>query len=86
VVATSGNIISASFLLVRESIAARVHCWIPLARIMSTALDTPSYIGSIVEELQGGLNGVEVVMFQRMDLLDGTIAYYVLEDISAVVD
>jgi hypothetical protein len=43
-----------------------------------------------MEELQGGLNGVEVVMFQRMDLLDSTIAYYVLlagsERISAAGD
>jgi hypothetical protein len=30
-----------------------------------------------MEELQGGLNVVEVVMFQRMDLLDSTIAHYV---------
>jgi hypothetical protein len=33
-----------------------------------------------MEDLQGGLNGVEVVMFQRMGLLDSTIAYYVAGD------
>jgi 5,10-methylene-tetrahydrofolate dehydrogenase/methenyl tetrahydrofolate cyclohydrolase len=44
---------------------------------MSTKLDTPSYIVTIMKELQGGLNGVEVVIFQRTDLVGGITAHYV---------
>jgi len=44
---------------------------------MSTVLDTPIYIFSIKEEFQGGLNGVEVVIFQRTDVVGGVTAYYV---------
>lgn len=37
-------------------------------------LDDPPYKENIAEGLQGGLNGVEAVLFQRMDLLDSTTA------------
>jgi hypothetical protein len=40
-------------------------------------LDIPSYMVSVMEELLGGLNGVEVVMFQRTDLVGGQTAHYV---------
>jgi len=51
---------------------------IELSAVYTTriVLDVPSDIASVMEALRGGLNGVEVVMFQRMDLLDTTVAYY----------
>jgi hypothetical protein len=64
-------------LVVKEPSVVRIYISTPLSRTTSTVLDTLIYIASIMEELQGGLNGVEVVMFQRMDLLDSTIAHYV---------
>jgi hypothetical protein len=48
----------------------------PLVCTMSTVLDTPSYIFNIKEEFQGGLNGVEVVIFQRTDVVGGVTAHY----------
>jgi hypothetical protein len=51
--------------------------WTPLVRTMSIMLDTPSYVVTITEELLGGLNGVEVVIFQRTDLVGGITACYV---------
>ena len=37
----------------------------------------PSYKFSVKEEFQGGLNGVEVVIFQRTDVVGGLTAHYV---------
>ena len=50
--------------------------WTPLVCKMSSVLDTPSYIFSVKEEFQGGLNGVEVVIFQRTDVVSGVTAHY----------
>jgi hypothetical protein len=49
----------------------------PLVCTMSTVLDTPWYIFSVKEEFQGGLNGVEVVIFQQTDIVGGVTAHYV---------
>jgi hypothetical protein len=51
--------------------------WTPLVYIIRTVLDTPSYIFSVKEDFQGGLNGVEIVIFQRTDVVRGVTAHYV---------